>query len=93
MTGFPLLKVKSDRLVPIDWDDYAYLISLGLNLSPKWIIARNLLELVRLHSNPSECPAFERLWEGVDQHGMVSHIRNTTSDGDLRGNPSNSSIE
>jgi len=66
-----MLKIESDRLVPVDWDDYAYKISRVFNLALKWIVARNLLELTRLLSNPSECHTFARLWYGVKPEDMV----------------------
>lgn len=66
-----MLKIELDRLVPVDWNDYAKQISLVFNLGLKWIVARNLLELVRLLSDPSGCPTFARLWAEVDRDGMV----------------------
>jgi len=71
MTKFPMLKVESDRLVPINWSDYAFIISSNLNLTRKWAITRNLLELARLLSNPSECRAFERLWQGLEPDEII----------------------
>ncbi|MCP8323936.1 MAG: hypothetical protein L6N96_07165 [Candidatus Methylarchaceae archaeon HK02M2] len=66
-----MLKIESDRLVPVDWDYYTKEISRGFNLTLKWIVARNLLELTRLLTNPSDCPTFARLWYGVKAEDMV----------------------
>jgi len=68
----PIFKIENDEIVPIEWNDYAYTISISCNLSLKWIIARNLLELTRLLTAPSECQSFEKLWKGLDNAQMLT---------------------
>jgi len=73
MTPTPpeLFKVESDRPAPIDWTAYSFAISVTFNLRLKWSIARNLLELTRLHSNPADCPPFARLWKDVQPRETI----------------------
>lgn len=66
-----LFKIEGDKPAPLDWNQYSRGISDSFNLGLKWSVARNLLELVRLHSNPADCSTFARLWKGVRPGDMV----------------------
>ncbi len=62
-SGTPIIGVKNDSFEPMSWFDYAKVVSTSFNLFPKWSIIRNLIELVKLHSDPSKCETFSKLWE------------------------------
>ena len=66
-----ILVVKGDKLVPVSWEGYACILSRVLNLNLKWVIVRNLVELVQLYRDPSNCQTFSNLWAGVKESDIV----------------------
>jgi len=69
--GIPIFGVKNDAFIPQTWTHYAKIISLSFNLFLKWFIIRNLIELMKLYSDPSECETFSKLWVGVPKSDYI----------------------
>src|SRR5438445_13455066 len=69
--GF-VFHVKDERVVPIDWNEYARISSLGFNLLPKWNVAAALLFLAVDYGKMPD-PSLEKLWTHLKADDMPAH--------------------
>ena len=69
--GF-VFHVKDERVVPIDWNEYARISSLGFNLLAKWNVAGVLLHLAVDYGKVQD-PFFEKLWKHLNADDIPTH--------------------
>jgi hypothetical protein len=69
--GF-MFHVKDERVVPVDWTEYARISSVGFNLLPKWNVAAALLFLA-VNYGKIQDPSLEKLWKGINADDIPAH--------------------
>jgi hypothetical protein len=63
--------IRSGKLDPIEWANYARMVSQSSTPLFKYRIAFNLIVLAKLHGNPKSCPPLEKLWGQYDKQEIV----------------------